>query len=112
MIGDVGVHRIDYGDIVHVLCGVAEQFTDVDPGLAILLELERRGQRDSGFALGFERDGQLLTVSFLQFGFVVKRIDVRRATVHEQVDHAFGFSREMRNTRLHRVLNQAVLINR
>ena len=48
----VGVHRADDADVVDVLGGVREQLADLEPALAVLLELERRGERGPGLALG------------------------------------------------------------
>ena len=92
MIGYVGVHRIDNGDIVNMLGCMVEEFADMDPRFSILFKFEGGGESDTSFSLCFQIDRKFLTVSFLQFWFVVERIDVGRPSIHEKMDNAFGFS--------------------
>ena len=92
MVRNVGIHRVDDCNIVNVTCGVFENLANVSSVFAILFELVRRSHGDAGFALCFQFERKRLAISFLQFGFVVKGVDLRGPTIHEQVNDAFGFS--------------------
>ena len=85
--------------------GVREQLADLDAALAVLLELERRGERGAGLALGRQvRHRQGLAGVFVQRRLGVERIDVGGPAVHEQVDDALGLRRKMRQPRRQRIL--------
>jgi hypothetical protein len=100
VIGNVGVHRADDGDVVDMLRRVRKQLADLDAAFAILLELKRRGECRAGLPLGAEVLGrQVLAGVFVERDLAVERIDVARAAVHEQVDHPLGLRRKMRGAR-------------
>ena len=66
-----------------------------------LLELERRGERGAGLALGRQRCRRAAAwpAYFVEHRLGVERIDVRRAAVHEDVDDALGFGGEVGRVR-------------
>ena len=67
MVGDIGVHRADHGNVVDHAADVGKQFTDFDSALPMFVESERRGERCPGLALGREvRGGQGLLRVFIQ----------------------------------------------
>ena len=82
MIGDVGHHRADHGDVVDVFGHVRKQFADFDAALAVFLELERRGKRGPGLALGQQVAARQLPARvFRQRRLGIERIDLRRPAV-------------------------------
>ncbi len=104
MVGHVGVHRADDAHVVDVPLGRAgEELADLDAALAVLLERERRAQGRAGLALGAEgRPGKRLAVVLRQQRLGIKGVDLRRSTVHEQVDDLLGSRGEMRRLRRQR----------
>ena len=103
MVRHVGVHRPDHADVVDALGRLREQLADLDAALAVLLELERRGERRAGLPLGRQVRRQRLARLFGQRGLGVERVDMGRPAVHEQVDDPFGLRRELRRLRRQRV---------
>src|SRR5262249_31957564 len=78
---------------------------DLDAGLATLRELERRLHQPAGATFGLLfQTGWLLAVVLDQRRLGVERIDLRRATVHEEVDDALGLRLEVRLLRRQRVV--------
>ena len=71
MIGSGGVHRPDHTQVVRGLRQVWKEFTDFDPALAVLAELE--GGRHEVAA------GSRLALLLLQGWLVVEGVDVRWA---------------------------------
>jgi hypothetical protein len=96
VVGHLGVHRADDGDVVDVGGGLREDLAHLDAAFTVFLELERRGKRGAGLALGAERFGQRLAGIFGQGRLGIERIDVRRAAVEEEVDDALGLAGKMR----------------
>ncbi len=91
MIRDVGVHRTDEAQVVGVAGDVGEEFRDPEPGLAVLTELE--GGADE---LGTATAGLTgLAGIALEQGFVVEGVEVGRAALHAQEDHALGAGSEV-----------------
>jgi hypothetical protein len=93
----VGLHRVDethfIGDGVEVRAGVGHP----EAAVAVLLE-GARGAHELGDAggegeraTGEEGVGAGLVGVFLEGGFVVEEVEVRRAAGHGEVDDAFGF---------------------
>ena len=67
------------------------------PAVADLAQLPRRLQEVAALGelhLAF-REGERLAIVFLELRLVVEEVDVRRATVHEEEDHALGAGREL-----------------
>ena len=94
----VGRHRVKEGDVVDVRADVREQVAYPLAALAVLLELPLR-PHDTALALlaaaalrlYFDR----LAVERVERGLVVEGIDVARAAVHEQEDHALRLGGEV-----------------
>src|SRR5262249_33948839 len=91
------VHRPDHADVVDVLGGVREDLADFQSALAVLLELEWRGERRTGLPLRAEvcrrqRLPRILRKRRLR----VERIDLARPAVSEEVDDALRLRREVR----------------
>ena len=105
VIDGLGVHGLDEAEFVHKLRRPRHQVADPRAALAVLRELEdgaghgQRGliARHTGQALAHAHaGGQVLPVVFVERGFVVEQIELRRPAGHEQVNDAVGFGREMR----------------
>ena len=97
MIGHVGLHRPDHADVVDALAHMREDLADLDPALAVGLELEGRAERSACLPLGTQvAHRQGLAVVLRQLGLGVERVDLRRSAVHEQVDHPLGLGGELR----------------
>ena len=75
-----------------------KEVADFDAALAVLAELERRGEGGAGLALGAPgcRRAAAWPAYFVEHRLGIERIDVRRPAVHEQVDDVLGLGREMR----------------
>ncbi len=99
VIGHLGVHRADDGDVVDVLSRAGENLAHLDPAFAVLLKLERRGERRPGLPLGPQRFGERLSGMFSQSRLRIERIDVRRAAVTEEVDYSLGLAGKVRRFR-------------
>lgn len=102
MVGDVGVHRANHAQVVGVLGDARKQLADLDAALAVLLERKRRAKGRAGLALGREVQRNGFPVELSELGLRVERIDLRRAAVHEQEDHALGLRGQGRFLRCHR----------
>ncbi len=105
VVGHVGMHRADDADVVDVFGRASKQFAHLDAALPMLLKLVGRGERGARLSLGGQIEGQLLSVPLGQFWLGVERVDVRRPSVHEQVDDAFrlgGIVGRLRRQRIER----------
>ena len=87
VVGHLGVHRADDRNVVGMGRGLGEDFADLQAALSVLLELERRGERRTGFPLGRQVDRRRLTRVLLERRFRIESVDVRRTAVQEEVDH-------------------------
>ena len=105
-----GVHvkGLDDCELVHLQGEVRQGIGTPLSGLAVLLEFSPRCQQrlllDSASA-NFDVDR--LPIAFLQLGFVVEQVEVRRPAVHEQKDAAFRFGDKVRLLRGQRTLETA-----
>jgi hypothetical protein len=99
VVGDIGVHRADDGDLVDARGDMREEFADLDAGLPVFFERERRAVGGAGFALGLEIERERFAVVFVQRRFGVEGVDLGRTAVGENVDDAFGLGGEMRGAR-------------
>jgi len=91
VVGNIGVHRADHADVIDVLRGLVKEFTDLQTRFTVGLEFERRIHDVAGRPFRpqvFHRRG--ITVEFLERRLGIKRIDVARSTIHEQMDDMFG----------------------
>ena len=97
----LAVHGTNHAEVIGALGDFREEFAHPQAALAMLPELPRRPHQ-LGLARGRRievlgrSEWQTFSAAFLQFGTVIERIDVRRAAVHEQEDHAFGSGSMMR----------------
>ena len=83
---------------------MGKQVTDPRTALSIRLKFPRRWPKVAGFCeldSGFVK-GEWFAGVAAQGGLVVKRVHVRRATVHEEENNALGARRKMRATRRQR----------
>ena len=104
VVGNVGVHRADHGDFVDARGDMREEFADLDTGLTVFFEFERRAERSAGFPLGLEVEGERFAVVFRESWFRVEGVDLGRAAVGKNVDDAFGFGGEVGRARGERVV--------
>ena len=92
------MHRVDETYVVHHLAYLGKNITDPLAALAVLLEAKRRGHQ------AVLRVPQRLAVNkarafagvLRERRLVVKRIDLRWATRHEQLNDVLGLGREVR----------------
>ena len=92
-----GVHRADDAQVVDAVAQMGQQVADEDAALAARPEAEWRGIQPAGGAFGADFDvARPLACELVDFGLGVKQVDVRRAAVHEEEDHAFGAGRKVR----------------
>ena len=95
VIRHVGLHRSDDANVVDALADIGEDLADLDAALAVLLEFERRAEGRAGLALGPEILGrQFLARVRVEHRLGVEGVDLRRPTVHEQVDHPLRLRRQ------------------
>jgi hypothetical protein len=101
-----GIHRTNNAEVIRLLSNMWKQIGNHQTGFAVWLEFPRRREyplRRATFSrVGDERiiEGNLLTAEFLQFGFVIKTIDLADPTLHKQKDHSFEFGRQIENGRM------------
>src|SRR5690606_40242727 len=92
----VGMHRTDDGDVVDRLGRVVKQLAYLDATLTVVAELERGGHHRPGGALGAEvASGNGLPCHLVKQRLVVERVDMRRATIHEEVNYPFRLGGKM-----------------
>ena len=97
VVGHLRIHRAHHRDVIGELRGLREDLADFEAALAVGLELEGRGKRRAGLALGEEIFvGQLFPGIFRKRGLGVERVHMRRPTVEEEVDDALGATGEVR----------------
>ena len=96
VLGDVGVHRVQQAQLVGVPGDVGKQFADPEATVTMLREAERRFQQAGRLSLGAKIDRRW-ALSFVlgDQGFRVERVEVGRATIHQQVDDTLGAWGEM-----------------
>ena len=103
MVRHVGVHRADDAQVIDARRDVWEDLADLDPALAVLAESVGRGEGGPGTAFGAEiLARQHLAGVPVERRLGIEGVDVRRPTVHEQVDDAFRLGREVRPARRER----------
>ncbi len=96
VVGDLGDHGPDDGDVVGMGGGLVEQFADFEAAAAAGVEGEGGGEGDAGFAFGAEVfGGERFAGVAGEGGFGVEGVDVGGAAVEEEVDDAFGFGGEV-----------------
>ena len=86
VIRHVRVHRANHRRCHRCILGhVRKHFADLDPALAILVKLERRGKRRARFAFGLEIfHRQRLARVFRQRRLGIERVHVRRSAIHKK----------------------------
>ena len=87
---NVGVHGVDHGDVVHVLADLIEHLAHRRAALTHFLEPELRGQRHSADRF------HVLIRMLGQRGFVIPRVQMRRRTLREDMNHPLGFGGKLR----------------
>ena len=100
-----GVHRFDHADIIDDFREVRQGIADPGPTLAMLLKTELIGGSDGERLLAGSHAGQALIaangigkrfgIQLFEPWFIVEEFHLRRAAMHEEVDHAFGFAGKM-----------------
>ena len=104
MIRQFRLHRANHADVIDAFGHARKQLAHFNAALAVLLELERRRKCRAGFALsGKIAGGQGFVRVFFQRRLRVKRIDVRRPAVEENVDDPFGPRGKQRRFRRQRI---------
>src|SRR5260370_3261846 len=103
MVGAVGVHGADHGDIVDALAEVRKNLADLDAALSEFLELERRLQQVAGLTLGLEIGrGHGLAVVLGEHRLGVEGVHLAGASVEEPKDDALGFASAVPRSHLDR----------
>jgi hypothetical protein len=106
VVGNIGVHRTDDGDIVDAGCDMREKVTDFNAAFSIFLEGKGRPESGPGFAFGRQiRLGERLAMKLVEHRLGIEGIDVRRAAIHEEMDDALRLGGKMRRLgreRMHR----------
>ncbi len=95
VLGVVGDHAADDGQIVHALRDVWKQITDRDARLPVLLELPGR-PKDVAVVVELRirhLHWQRLAVLGPQARLGVKGVHLRRAAIHVEEDHGLGLGR-------------------
>jgi len=64
----------------------------------VLLKFEGRAEGDAGRALGFQLKRDFFIVVFGELGLGVEGVDLRGATVHEEMDDGLGRAFGLRST--------------
>ncbi len=95
MIGNLRVHRANYGDVVGVGGGLMEEFADLQTTLAVTMKLERRRKCGTRFAFGQESVGDGLAGVLLQRGLGIEGIDMAGAAVTEELNDSLGLGGEV-----------------
>jgi hypothetical protein len=107
MVRDVRVHRTDHAKIVRTGAQVRKDFTDLQAALPMLIEPKGGFHQTPSLPLGLEiGSGRSLAIVLGKGRFGVERIDLRGATVHEQVDDPFGSRWKHRLLRSQRILRR------
>ena len=101
----VGVHRANHADAIRMTArGLVKDFAAPQAAVAVLSELERRGQRHTGLSFGRQvAERQLLAAPFREFRFWIPGIDLRRASVQINVNEMLGSRREVRTAHGQRI---------
>ena len=90
----VRLHGREHAEIVRPLCQMRQQLAHPLPALAVLLEFPRAAEQLAARLAVLS--GERFAVVFLKLGFVIKRVEVRDAALHEEQDHALRLRRKMR----------------
>lgn len=104
MIWHIGMHGSDDADVVRTFSDVGEEFTDLDPTLAVLCEFE--GGTVACARLAFRLEvihGQGLAMVLCQKRLGIKGVDLRRPAIHEEVNDAFCAAKVLGGLRSQRV---------
>ena len=104
VIGRVGIDRLDDAETIGMLTGgLLKDLAAPQSAVTVLLELKRRGERDSGFSFGREVcQRQLFAAPLLQLGTVIPCIDLRRPSIQVDMHNMFGSRGEVRAARRER----------
>jgi len=101
---DVGVHRSDDGDVVDDRGEVGQEFRDIGSACTVLAELPRTSHELLAGTID-EAEGDLagivLPAAAGQLRLRVEKVNMARATMHEEGDHGPGPGDERGSLRLH-----------
>ena len=96
MVGHLGLHGADDGDVIGMRRGFGKQFADFEATLAVAREAERRGQGTTSLPLGGERGWQGLAGIVGECRLRVERVDVRGTPIEKEVNHSLGARRKVK----------------
>jgi len=98
VIGHIGLHRADDGNVVNTLGDVRKDLADFDAALAVSLKFERGGHDRAGLAFGREvhRGRKFFAGVFRESRLGIERVEMRGAAPHEQVNHPLGLTKKLR----------------
>ena len=97
MVGNVGMHRTDYRDIIDVLTDMREQLAHFDAALAVFFELERGLERGAGATLSCQViHWQGPAIQSRERGFRIERVHMRWAAIGENMDYSFSLGGKWR----------------
>ena len=100
VVGHVGMHRANDGNVVDVPGNVGEYLADFDAALAMFLEAKRRRKRRPGAPLGAQIRHRQLPAGVAQQGRLrIEGVDVGRSAIHEEMNDALGLAGIMRRAR-------------
>ena len=87
MIGHVGVHRADHGNVINARSDMREEVADFDAALAVLLEFERARKCSPGLALGCENAVEAVKIERRVIGILI--VENARRTFHHDLARGF-----------------------
>ncbi len=97
MIRNIGMHRTDHTKVIRAAAKVWKQFADFKPRLTMFVKTKRRFHQSARFSLRlFFRSGRPLPIVLRQLRLGIKRIDLARPAIHEQMNDPLGSRREHR----------------
>ncbi len=113
MVRHIGVHGADDAKIVRKLADLLEHLAHLEAALAVFLNLNGDLKPAPVGRSVLSRFGSALPSNFVEHRLRIERIHLRRAAVHEEVDHALRLRLEVRLAhakwiaRIHRSLRAA-----
>lgn len=103
MVRHIGVHRSNHAHVVDHFTDMRKQLTDLDATLAVFFEFKGRSIRSTRLPLRSQIIRNGLPMKLVESWLGIKRVNLRRPTVHEQVDYRLSLGLKMRLLGEHRV---------
>src|SRR3954451_18544211 len=97
---------MEEGDVIDAIGKMRKELADPLAALAVLMEFPARFDNAAFVLMAAATEslhGNRLAVHADHGGFIVERVDMARAAVHEEEDDAFGLGRKRRRARSERI---------